>query len=64
MTVNKQFALDGGELDAFMEQLAEVLAQLLDEPAGPQNQGTEPAIADLHSENARVIHVIEKEPQE
>ena len=59
MTVKKQFAQDGGDLDASMDQLVEVLAQLLDEPAGPQNQDAAPAIADLHSGNDRGIHVIE-----
>lgn len=63
MTVNKQFALDGGGLDASMEQLVEVLAQLLEEPAGPLNQGAAPVIADLHSGDGRVINVIEKEPE-
>jgi len=59
MTVKKQFAQDGGDLDASMDQLVEVLAQLLDEPAGPQTQDTAPAIADLPSGNDRGIHVIE-----
>ena len=64
MTVKKQFAEDGGDLDASMDQLVEVLAQLLDDAADQQNQHVAPAIADLHSGNDRVIHVIEKEPQE
>jgi hypothetical protein len=63
MTVNKQFAHDGGDLDASMDELVEVLAQLLDEPAGTQNQDASPAIADLHSGDDRGIHVIESEPE-
>jgi hypothetical protein len=45
-----------------MDQLVEVLAQFLDEPADPQNQGATPVIADLHSGNNRGIHVIENKP--
>jgi hypothetical protein len=62
MTVKRDFARDGGELDASMDQLVEVLAQLLDEPASPQNQNAA-VIADLHSGNDRGIHVIESEPE-
>jgi hypothetical protein len=62
MTVNKQFAQEGGELDASMDQLIEVLAQLLDEPASPQNQDAALVMADLHSEYDGGIHVIENKP--
>jgi len=58
MTVNKQFAEDCGDLEASMDQLVEVLAQLLDEPASPQNPDAAPPIADLHSGHDRGIHVI------
>jgi hypothetical protein len=63
MTVNKCFAQHGGDLDASMDQLVEVLAQLLDEPAEPQNEGSAVVIADLHLKDARVIHVVEKEAE-
>jgi hypothetical protein len=63
MTVKKQFAQDGGDLDASMDQLVEVLAQLLDDAACPQNQDPAPAIEDLHSGNVRGIHVIEEQPE-
>ena len=59
MTIKKHFAIDGGDLDASMDELVEVLAQMLDEPTSAENQGTTPAIVDLHSPNDRVIHVIE-----
>jgi hypothetical protein len=58
MTVRKQFAEDGGELDACMDQLVEVLVQLLAEPNVP---GVPIASTDLHSENTRAIHVSEDE---
>jgi hypothetical protein len=63
MTVNKQFAHDGGDLDASMDQLVEVLVQLLAESASPQNQDAPPAIVDLHSGDDRGIHVIERQPK-
>jgi hypothetical protein len=63
MTVNKKFAVNGGDLDALMDQLVEVLAQLLEEPVGPQNQGHLVGMSDLHLGNDRGIHVIEKEPE-
>jgi hypothetical protein len=62
MTVNKQFAHDGGEIDASMDQLIEALTQLLDEPASPQNQDAALVMADLHLENDGGIHVIENKP--
>jgi hypothetical protein len=62
MTVKKQFALDGGDLDASMDQLVEALAQLLDEPAGAKNQGAAAATTDLHSRDERGTHVMESKP--
>jgi hypothetical protein len=57
MTVNKRFAEDGDELDAFMDQLVEVLAQTLIESS--ERGDSTAAIEDLRSENERAIHVIE-----
>jgi hypothetical protein len=62
MTVKKQFAQDGGDLDGCMDQLIEVLAQLLDEPVSAPNPGAAPPAADLHSGNDRVIHVVVQNP--
>ncbi len=56
MTVKRDFAQDGGELDACMDQLVEVLVQLLEDKVDPHIPSP---IGDLHSENDRAIHVIE-----
>jgi hypothetical protein len=57
MTVKRDFAKDGGDLDASMDQLIEVLARLL---GGPPPQRQTP-ISDLRFEDKRAIHVVEKE---
>lgn len=64
MIAKKQFAQDGDALDERMDQLVEVLAQLLEEPLNPAAAADNPAgntaIADLHSGDDRVIHVVAK----
>jgi len=64
MIVKKQFAQEGDALDERMDQLVEVLAQLLEEtpnpPAAADNQAGNTVIADLHSGDDRVIHVVAK----
>ena len=59
MTVSKRFAPDGGELDPCMDQLVEVLAQLLQLPEDPEEEGAIPSMIDLHSPGPRAIHVME-----
>ncbi len=60
MTVNKRFAQDGGELDACMDQLVQVLVQLLEDKVDPHIPSP---IGDLHSDSERAIHVSESEPE-
>lgn len=61
MIVKKQFASDGGGLDASMDQLIEVLAQMLEEPK--ESADGAGAAGDLHSADNRVIHVVVQEPK-
>ena len=52
MRIVKSFARDGNALGDCMDQLVEVLAQLLDEQAGPA------VTTDLRSDGTGVIHVL------
>jgi hypothetical protein len=59
MIVKKRFMKDGDDLDACMDQLVEVLAQLLEEPTGHGTVAASSSVAHLHSGDARDIHVVE-----
>jgi len=63
MTVKKQFAQDGADLEVRMDQLVVVLAQMLDEPAAADRPAKTSPNADLRSVDDRDIHVIENNPR-